>query len=247
MLSGEERRRLAGLLGDAPETTIAVDRLLTGRCRAHAEGSQVIVQDDDCPAEPLAFGEDPSVIRELLRRVEGWSCVNVPLAMAEPLRESLVRELGTPVRIVEDIYHTLTTPANETGFARPEVRLLGASDLGLLQGAPAELQPSGFGSLEASLREGFVAGAAIEGRLVAIAHTYALTERHADIGVSTLLEWRDRGLSTAAAALVAAAVQAEGRTPVWSTATGNTPSHRVAEKLGFREVGRRAYLIPTDR
>jgi predicted GNAT family acetyltransferase len=64
--------------------------------------------------------------------------------------------------------------------------------------------------------------------------------------VTTLPEWRGRGLSTAAAALVATVIQDAGRTPVWSTGEGNAASRRVAEKLGFREVARRAYLIPRN-
>jgi len=60
--------------------------------------------------------------------------------------------------------------------------------------------------------------------------------------VVTLAPWRGRGLSTAAAALVCADVQAAGQTPVWSTAEDNAASRRVATKLGFVEVLRRVYV-----
>ena len=79
---------------------------------------------------------------------------------------------------------------------------------------------------------------------LAIAFTSARTARHADIGVATLEPWRGRGFATAAASLVAGAIQADGQTPVWSTGEGNLASLRVAAKIGFVEVGRRTYVIP---
>ena len=80
--------------------------------------------------------------------------------------------------------------------------------------------------------------------IVAIAHTYAETNLHADIGVSTLETWREKGFSTAAASLVAQEIQARGKVPAWSCGEDNYASLRVAEKLGFTEVGRRTYIIP---
>jgi predicted GNAT family acetyltransferase len=93
------------------------------------------------------------------------------------------------------------------------------------------------------LTEGIIAAAIVDGGVVAIAHTAARTERHADLGVATLPAWRGRGLATAAAALVAERVRAAGQIPVWSTGETNAASRRVAQKLGFREVARRTYLI----
>ena len=57
--------------------------------------------------------------------------------------------------------------------------------------------------------------------------------------------WRGRGFATAAACLVSQAVQAVGLTPVWSTGEDNYASQRIAEKLGFTQIVRRTYVIPT--
>lgn len=46
------------------------------------------------------------------------------------------------------------------------------------------------------------------------------------------------------AAIVCRWVQDSGRVPVWSCGEDNLASLRVAQKLGFREVSRRVYLIP---
>ncbi len=92
------------------------------------------------------------------------------------------------------------------------------------------------------LTQGIVAGAVVEGRLVGIAHTSAITDRHADIGVSTLEPFRGRGFATAAASMVARRVQDTGRIQVWSAGEGNAASLRVAAKVGFAEVSRRVYI-----
>lgn len=90
-------------------------------------------------------------------------------------------------------------------------------------------------------------GAVVRGTVVSLSHTSAITPRHADVGVYALEAWRGRGLSTAAAAIVARTVQAAGRIHVWSTGEDNHASLRVAQKLGFMEVSRRAYMIRERR
>ena len=92
--------------------------------------------------------------------------------------------------------------------------------------------------------DGIAAGAIVDDNIVAIAHIYAETNLHADIGVSTLEAWRKKGFATAAASLVAQEIQARGKVPAWSCGEDNFASLRVAEKLGFTEVGRRTYVIP---
>lgn len=67
------------------------------------------------------------------------------------------------------------------------------------------------------------------GEIVAIAHTSARTERHADIGVVTLREWRGCGFATAAASIVAKRVQEAGQIPVWSAGGDNIASLRIAQ------------------
>lgn len=245
----EEMRLIADYwLGDTPETVIPVHLLRRGRCRAVVAGPSgaphaVLVQGDDAPEEPAAFGKDAGAIQAALGAVTGWTCINVAPEVAEPLAALLRQELGgIPIRTLDDIYHTLEHPA--PGISHPAVRRLTPDDLPLLDAAAPQLQGAGFGGPAALLAEGIVAGAVIHGALVAIAHTGAITERHADIGVFTREDHRGRGLSTASAALVTRAVQATGRTPVWSCGATNAVSLRVAAKLGFREVSRRVYLIP---
>ena len=104
------------------------------------------------------------------------------------------------------------------------------------EGVPDDLKPGIRGDVESVLREGYVAGAVVDDRLVSVAHTNAITKRYADIGVFTHQDYSNRGYSTTSAAIVADAIRETGRTPVWSCGEDNLVSLRVAAKVGFDEV-----------
>jgi RimJ/RimL family protein N-acetyltransferase len=188
--------------------------------------------------EPWGFG-DAEAIWRLLDYATGWWTVDAPAATAQALGAVMERETGRPARNYGDVYYTLTRPAQRAGT--PEVRRLRRDDEPLMaryMGTPHWSGSEGF--------EPIAAGAVIDGRLVGLAHVSAITEHHADIGVSTLEPWRGRGFATAAASIVAQAIQEGGRTPVWSAGEGNAASLRVAAKLGFEEVSRRVYVSLAD-
>ena len=100
----------------------------------------------------------------------------------------------------------------------------------------------GFITFEDLLTNGAAAGAVVDNRLVALAHTNAMTARYGDIGVFTDEAWRGRGFATSAASIVAHCIRERGRVPVWSAGEDNAASLRVAAKLGFVEASRRVYL-----
>lgn len=239
--TAEQRETLADALGDTPETVISVHALRRGLCRAYASEAAAIVQWNELPGEPMGFGDDAAALWDLLQSVDGWFCVEVTPRCAAALGPLMAAQTGRSVRYYGDIFYTLTVPAAPLHDAA--VRLLTVADLPVLDAAPREIQGGGFGSIRALLEEGVVAGAIVDGALVAIAHTSALTPHHADIGVATLEGWRGRGFATAAASLVAQQVQATERVSVWSTGEDNFASQHVAQKLGFAEVGRRVYVI----
>ena len=141
-----------------------------------------------------------------------------------------------------DIYHTLDRPV--MAASHPFVRYLTGGDLSLLTAAPLDVQGAclGFGTLERLLEDGVVAGAVVDGELVAVGSTWAVSKLYADLAVVTLDARRGRGLATACAGLVAAAIRRSDRVPVWSTGENNVASLRVARKLGFKEGGRRTYV-----
>jgi GNAT superfamily N-acetyltransferase len=243
-------RRGAGALGPTPETAIPLHQLVRGLARARVAGElpdfdAAVVQAIDDPREPSGFGRDAAALWGLLRELEGWTCVSVDAALAEPLRRLVEAELGVTVRLYGDIHHVLARPA--ALYQHPAVRQLTVDDLPLIAAAPAAVQGGNWGGARAMVEEGCAAGGVVDRRLVAIAMVGALTARHADVGVATLEPYRRQGLSTAAASLVARWAQESGRVPIWSTGEDNVASLRVAAKLGFVEVSRRQYLIPEKR
>ena len=202
---------LADAVGDTPETVIPAHMLRRGLCEAWVAGSlpefdAAIVQSASLREEPWVFGPDVEALWRLLGDATGWKHVNVAQSLAKPLGALIERETGARVRYYGDVYHTLTRTA--ATFHDPAVRELTLGDLVTLAAAPAEVQGTGFSDVSTMLREGISAGAVVDGRLVAIAHTSAITDRHADIGVSTLEPFRGRGFATAAASIVARRVQA---------------------------------------
>jgi predicted GNAT family acetyltransferase len=120
---------------------------------------------------------------------------------------------------------------------------LTVEDADLIEAAPKAIRGAGFASREEILTAGIVAGAGFGGELVVIAHTSARTEKCSDIGGATLEPWRFRGFSTAAVSLVAGAIQDADQIPEWSVGADNHASVQVAQKLGFKEVSRRTYVI----
>jgi RimJ/RimL family protein N-acetyltransferase len=96
------------------------------------------------------------------------------------------------------------------------------------------------------LRDGFSAGAVVDEKLVAIANVSVLTRRFGELAVATLEPWRRRGFATGAASLVVSWILDSGRTAVWSCGEHNQASIAAARKLGFRDAGRRAYVVLSE-
>lgn len=232
---------LADAIGDSPETVIA-HYLLTNRlCNAWYCGDvhqprAIIVQSLDYPQEPSAFGWDTDAIARMLRDVRHWTTIQVPSHLAAALERPVAVAAGSlSVSTLEDIHHILDRPVAD--IAMPdEVRLLGPDDA-LLRHIVGEMASS-------TTDQTVIAAAVIDDEPVSIAHTFAWSPRYVDIGVTTHEAFQNSGFATAASALVVGAIQRTGRVPVWSTGATNAASLRVAEKLGFKEVSRRLYIIP---
>ena len=246
-LTPQECRVLSDVLGDTPMTVIPAARLKNGMCDAYIAGTlpdvtTALVFDAYCPDEPSGFGKDADALWQLLKATDGWSCINVDTACATSLGALIEADTGKSIRYYGDVYHALLEPVH--CYPNEAVRLLTLEDVERLAQAPTEVQGNGYKTHEAMVTEGIAAGAVIDGNIVAIAHTYAETDLHADIGGSTVEIWREKGFATAAASIVAEEIQAKGKVPAWSCGEDNTASLRVAQKLGFTEIGRRTYVIP---
>jgi GNAT superfamily N-acetyltransferase len=234
---------IADALGDSPFTVISTHQLRRRLCRAWIAGTPqrfdaLVMHHKDDPSEPMSYGEDAGAIWQLLQNVQGWTCIESSQEVAPALGKLIEGHLHTPVRYLPDIHHTLTQPAPD--LPHPFVRLLKLDDLPLIQAAqPHESRAQ----IEWMLREGAIAGAIVDGQLVAWAHSYCTSPAYCDIGVFTHEAHRRRGFSAACTALVAKTVQQRDFIPVWSTGETNAASRAVAGKIGFQEVGRLVYTI----
>ena len=239
--------RMSTALGDTPETVIAQQWLREPETDALCVGDPadmeaIILSSPSVPGEPAAFGTSAEAVASLIPHLQPWFALNVPMNLADELMGAVAEAAGvTSVRLLDDVYHTLTQPVEMPGEA--SARLLGLADDALIRGA-GDLLGDGAERLLATLDWGVVAGVGADGELVSVAYTFAVTERYADLGVVTRDDRRGAGFATAAAAIGCEAVQAGGRIPVGSTGGTNLASLRVARKLLFTEVSRRAYLIP---
>jgi RimJ/RimL family protein N-acetyltransferase len=205
-------------------------------------GSVAVLQPKELPSEPTGFGSDANALWQELTQAKGWQCILVDKEIARPLGEIISSQLKTSVSFLDDIYHI---PRGQVlPFENESVRWLMLDDLAVLETLPHEAQPIGFwGDLRTSLTKGLVAGAIVEGKVVATSFVAARGEQHVDIGVYVLENYRRRGLATVVASLVARSVQSDGLVPVWSCGSHNLPSLKLAQKLGFVEVSKRTYVI----
>lgn len=235
-------------LGDTPETVIPLQFLHEQSCEVLCVGDPaqlegIIIQAFEMPQEPIAFGTSAEAVASLLPHISGWTCLNVPANLADGLLEPFGEIAGASgIRLLDDVYHTLETPVDR-GLVG-DARLLTPMDIDVIDSAPEEMIGDGRDRLLETIQHGHVAGAIRDNMLVSFAYTFATSDRHADIGVVTHPDWRGQDLATSVSATVIMAVQAEGRTPVWSCGSTNLASMRVASKLGMQEVSRRVYLIP---
>jgi RimJ/RimL family protein N-acetyltransferase len=247
MTPEEERGLLLAMLVENPDTVISIHVLTRGECNIYMSGDQrhkpvAVLQFKELLSEPIAFGADANAIWQELIHVRGWQCILVDKEVARSLGEIISSQLKTLVCFLDDVYHI---PQDQVlPFENGSVRRLTPADFTLLETLPREAKPIGFwGDLQTSLTEGLVAGALIEGKVVATCFVAARGQRYVDIGVYALDDYRRRGLATAAASLVTRSVQSDGLIPVWSCGSHNVPSLRLARKLGFIEVSRRTYVI----
>ena len=249
------RHLVADALGDTPETAIPAHLLRRGLADFYVSGSlpefdALVVHSHPFPDEPWCFGNDPSILLELLSRLTGWGqrrmSPNVPPHLADSLSSLIRQESNLRVRQYGDVYHTLNRRV--AGFVGPGVRQLDIRDIDLLTDFRRDPHRLGFKTIEDLLSNGLATGAVANGRLVALAHTNAVTANYGDIGVYSEDAWRGMGFATASASIVAGHIQDLGLTPVWSAGEDNEASLHIASKLGFVEVSRRVYLntLPAD-
>jgi hypothetical protein len=241
----EDLRALASQLPDDPFHLGARCLLLRGLAEAWVfdattPASAFVVQSPWEPKEPMFFGEPSDPCWAILTEISGWTCVNCERRLADPIARTIQRETGWATRCLDDLYFTITGPGRP--YEDPHVRPLGEKDVDAVQAAPPALHPIGYESLLAALEGGLVSGAILDGKLVSTVSMTASSEEYANIAAFTLEGCRGRGFATAGTWQVVSGIRSRGLVPVWSAGEDNRASVAVARRIGFQEVGRRAYV-----
>ncbi|MEX1018728.1 MAG: GNAT family N-acetyltransferase [Litorilinea sp.] len=251
-LAPAEYPRLEQALGDTPATVIPLHQLRIGAATATCVGpvnapDAVVIQAN---AEPTAFATDAAAgaaaVAAILSTLHDWYCVECAADLGTALAAHYA-QTQVACRLYADLYYTLAGPLRALPPPPLETRLLTLADIPAWRAAPPEFQELGFAAPVHVLARGHAAGSFAHGKLVALAHTSALSARYADVGVYTAPDYRGRGLAAAVAHLVMQRVLAQGRTPLWSTGEDNLASQRVAHKLGLETALQRVYVILDSR
>lgn len=241
--SPQQMSILAAALGESPETVISHHLLTSRTCDAWFVGDVrqprgMVLQAHSFRAEPIIHGTHAEDIAGIIPYVHNWEAFSTPLHLVAGLERPVSLARGTTsLRTLTDVYHVLDEPISNLP-EHPIVRLLTDEDIALTMSIDELQQTSAYKPI--------VAAAVIDGDIVSLAHTFAWSPMYVDIGVTTHEQFRNQGMATAAAAIVAQEVQRRGKVPVWSTGADNEPSMRIAARLGFRETSRRLYLIPVE-
>ncbi len=234
---------------ESPETVMPIHLLRHDLCQAYLAGTPeqidgLVIQEVNYPGDIIAFGSSATTLWHLIQSTRlDWQCISVSPACASSLAVLLETHEDGTITYYDDVYSTLTQPVRV--IRPPSVRLLTLDDLPLFEMSDEKFRLSRFGDITTLLKEGIVAAALLDGQIVARAITGGRSRHYADIAITTLEGQRGQGLATATASLVIEQVQQAGLIPVWCSGSDNTASLRVAQKLGFTEVSRRTYIIPT--
>jgi len=247
-LTAEERLTLLEWMGDTPFTALTAGQLRHGFCRAYVVGkaaapAMAVVLGGAGPTEPVALGTDVRALWSMLARIPGWDCVNVQSGLEREVASFLEPKIGARARVMSERCYSLESAPHR--FSVPGVRRLGLPDLRAVAASDSLFHSFfiGHGDASRTLAEGVVAGLVSDGILLSAITTSAWGGVHVDLGAATLPQERRRGLATAAAFLVSSDLRAAGLKPVWAAGEPNIASWRVPEKLGFRFVGRREYVV----
>lgn len=249
-LTPEECSVLIDVIGDTPTTLNVIDCLKQEMCRAYVYGTlphiTAYLVIDTLYDDAFCFATDVNALWHLLDSQQGLEglIINVDPEYAEPLGQRISAKTGILVSYFVEIHQALLAPVRS--YPNAVIRLLTPADEALLAKAPEGIQGNCYQTPQKILSTGPVAAAIVNDDIVSIAQTYAQTDSHGGISISTLEEWRGKGYATSAASLVAEQLQTMDKVPVWYCGEENGASLRTAEKLGFVEVSRRIDIVSTS-
>jgi GNAT superfamily N-acetyltransferase len=224
-------------LACVPDDDASVDlrgMLLSGRCRVHGDPGTGFVACSDAYPFAVAWGRPAAEVVRGAVGEAGWAEAEEWHLMAGGEAVEAVAAVLPGWRRREVVLHRWPP-------GRPWPEVPAGADLRL---APEGWRAAGIAvdhlpaPLARELSDDFVAARPLAaafagGRMVSWCYAPLETETRWDVSVDTLASHRRRGLAGACFAVLAREMERRGRLPVWGAFDENTPSLRLAAKLGF--------------
>jgi GNAT superfamily N-acetyltransferase len=249
-------REMAELVPDEPAWVDLRGLLLSGRCAVYADGDPrrgFVARSWDFPFAAVAGQPGAGALRRAVEDAERdgmpdvWEEWHVlaPAGSAAALAAALPgwRQRGVTLhRFARELPAAAPTPP-------PGVELQVLPEGSAASGLDFSHLPPAIGH-ELSLdwvASRPMATALADGRAVAFCYAPFITAALWDVAVETLEPYRRRGLAAGCFEALAFHLGRGGRRPVWGAMDSNTPSMRLAERLGFvREAGLVSFVRPPD-
>ncbi len=165
----------------------------------------------------------------------GWTLL-APLDMIDRIDEGLPEWGGEEAVIYR---HEPGAGSDAEPFAA-DLRRVESFEPGELDDLPAGLRAE----VEGAVGRKAMATAWVDGKPVCFCYPFRETETLWDVSVDTLEPYRRRGLATACVRFLSDELRRAGKEPVWGALESNEASLALAEKLGFRQVGRILVMSP---
>jgi RimJ/RimL family protein N-acetyltransferase len=217
---------MAVALPDIPCWVEPRSLLLSGECEVFGAGEGgFVVRDPEDVGISIVGHPSASAIREAVAR--GWEDDAV---FSSPESRSLVSEALPEWEFGSAIFHLTDDLSKFLDALTGTARIMEPSDIDF-DDLPDDLRPW----IEMTFARGTpVAAAYSDGRAVSFCCAVSATESLWDISVDTVPEYRNRGFAARCVPVMARHMLP--LLPVWAAEESNTPSMRLAAKLGFVPV-----------
>jgi GNAT superfamily N-acetyltransferase len=241
--------RLALTLPDIPRWLEARSMLLSGRCEVL--GLEEGGADPRFVVRELEEGEESAIIvvgRPAYETIEEATRRNPNGGIIMTSPEDASHVLGalpgwTATRVT---LHLLDNPSRLPRLTEGEVRPFGASELAAASDdLPEDLRS--FLENVVGREEAPAAVALTEGRPVSFCVASDQTEGLWDISIDTLERYRRQGYAARCVSYMVDEMRRRGKEPVWAAEVANSPSMRLAAKLGFVPVDGLLLFRPSGR
>ena len=158
-------------------------------------------------------------------------------ALAEAVGEFRPRRLDRALFVYEGAAAVMSEPSAALDFAvRPvDERLLGDGSVANKDGMVEEIEGM-WGAVDRFLQRGFGYCAVADGAVAGWCTAEYVGRRSCGIGIETAQAYRNRGVAGRLTYHFLRHCSVSGITPYWDCWSGNGPSVRTAEKLGFRKL-----------